>query len=68
MYPVFLAAADLHPYSYDPFTLVRGFIAQFHKTVVTLGWVHHPTAGWVITRDTSQRWQIFMVASQTVTC
>eukprot|EP00974_Lingulodinium_polyedra_P059284 5710121-Lingulodinium_polyedra.AAC.1 len=38
VYPVFLAGADLHPYNYDPFTLVRGFITQHHKKVVTLGW------------------------------
>eukprot|EP00974_Lingulodinium_polyedra_P022102 2135062-Lingulodinium_polyedra.AAC.1 len=65
MYPVFLAAADLHPYNYDPFALVRGFITQLHKKVVTLGWVHHPNCGWVVARVASQPWQLFMVALQT---
>eukprot|EP00974_Lingulodinium_polyedra_P118794 11168624-Lingulodinium_polyedra.AAC.1 len=65
MYPVFLAAADLHPYNYDRFTLVRGFITQLRRKVAALGRARHPNSGWVITRATSQHRQIFMAALQT---
>eukprot|EP00974_Lingulodinium_polyedra_P063648 6144880-Lingulodinium_polyedra.AAC.1 len=29
-----------------------GFMTQFHKRVITLGWVRRPKSGWVITRGT----------------
>eukprot|EP00974_Lingulodinium_polyedra_P054306 5221691-Lingulodinium_polyedra.AAC.1 len=68
MYSVFLDAAYLHPQDYDPFTMVRGLCTRLHQQSVTLGWVHQPNSGWVVTRDTSRSWQVYMAVLQTAAC